>query len=241
MRIGILALTSLALTSLALTALALIEPAMAREPSPRHAALWRQHDAQAHHGYRHRAVAHRRARRARISRRHVVAPPPPAFFDWRSPQAAEPIAAPSRMAIERPVTRRRLRVEATAPDSVFIGAPRGASSGAFDSAIARHAQANGVPEHLVRRVIVRESRYNARAVGRGGAMGLMQIKHATARSMGYSGSAGGLLDAETNLTYAVRYLAGAYRAAGGNPNRAVAYYASGYHGRGAHNRRRGAR
>ena len=46
------------------------------------------------------------------------------------------------------------------------------------------------------------------------------------------GSASGLFDAETNLTYAVRYLAGAYRAAGGNHSRAVAYYASGYHGRG---------
>jgi soluble lytic murein transglycosylase-like protein len=60
----------------------------------------------------------------------------------------------------------------------------------------------------------------------------MQIKHATARGVGYRGPASGLLDPETNLTYAVRYLAGAYRAAGGNSRRAVAYYASGYHGRG---------
>jgi hypothetical protein len=35
----------------------------------------------------------------------------------------------------------------------------------------------------------------------------------------------------------VRYLAGAYRAAGGNQSRAVALYASGYHGRGAVARR----
>jgi soluble lytic murein transglycosylase-like protein len=99
----------------------------------------------------------------------------------------------------------------------------------YDALIAKHASANGVPEALVRRVIVRESRYNARAVGRGGAMGLMQIKHATARGVGYSGSASGLLDADTNLTYAVRYLAGAYRAAGGNADRAVSYYAGGYY------------
>ena len=32
------------------------------------------------------------------------------------------------------------------------------------------------------------------------------------------------------MTYAVKYLAGAYRAAGGNPDRAVALYASGYGG-----------
>ena len=57
----------------------------------------------------------------------------------------------------------------------------------------------------------------------------MQIRLGTARAMGYSGSAEGLLDAQTNMTYAVRYLAGAYRAAGGNESRAVALYAGGYY------------
>ena len=47
--------------------------------------------------------------------------------------------------------------------------------------------------------------------------------------MGFSGSAAELLDPQVNMTYAVRYLAGAYRAAGGNENRAVALYASGYY------------
>jgi soluble lytic murein transglycosylase-like protein len=100
---------------------------------------------------------------------------------------------------------------------------------ALDALVAQHAAANGVPASLVHRVIVRESRYNPGAIGPGGAMGLMQIKHATARGMGYSGSAAGLLDANTNMTYAVRYLAGAYRAANGNADRAVAYYAGGYY------------
>jgi soluble lytic murein transglycosylase-like protein len=58
---------------------------------------------------------------------------------------------------------------------------------------------------------------------------LMQIKLATARSLGYTGTAEGLRDPETNLTYAVKYLAGAYRAANGDHNRAVAYYAGGYY------------
>jgi soluble lytic murein transglycosylase-like protein len=57
----------------------------------------------------------------------------------------------------------------------------------------------------------------------------MQIKLPTARSMGYTGTAAGLLDADTNMTYAVKYLAGAYRVAGGNANRAVHYYAAGYY------------
>ena len=34
------------------------------------------------------------------------------------------------------------------------------------------------------------------------------------------------------MTYAVKYLAGAYQAAGGNADRAVHYYASGYYGAG---------
>ncbi len=98
----------------------------------------------------------------------------------------------------------------------------------LDGLIARHAAENGVPEALVRRVIVRESRYNPRAVNAGN-YGLMQIRLGTARAMGYRGDAGGLLDANTNLTYAVRYLAGALRAAGGNHDRAVALYARGYY------------
>ncbi len=99
----------------------------------------------------------------------------------------------------------------------------------YDEMVARHAQANGVPAELVHRVIVRESRYNPSLVGRGGTIGLMQIKLATARGLGYTGTAEGLRDPDTNLTYAVKYLAGAYRAAGGNHNRAVAYYAGGYY------------
>jgi soluble lytic murein transglycosylase-like protein len=99
----------------------------------------------------------------------------------------------------------------------------------YDELVAKHAAANAVPEALVHRVIVRESRYRPGLVGRGGTIGLMQIKLATARSLGYTGTAEGLRDPETNLTYAVKYLAGAYRAANGNHSRAVAYYAGGYY------------
>jgi soluble lytic murein transglycosylase-like protein len=100
----------------------------------------------------------------------------------------------------------------------------------YDALIARHAQAEGVPEELVHRVIVRESRYHPQLVGRGGTIGLMQIKLATARGMGYTGDAAGLRDPDTNLAYAVKYLAGAYRAAHGDHARAIRYYAAGYYG-----------
>src|SRR5580704_13811535 len=93
---------------------------------------------------------------------------------------------------------------------------------------AAQASANGVPVSLVNRVIKRESGGNPRAVSRGN-YGLMQIRLGTARAMGFSGSAAELLDPQVNMTYAVRYLAGAYRAAGGNESRAVTLYVSGYH------------
>lgn len=100
---------------------------------------------------------------------------------------------------------------------------------AYSALVQRHAAAHGLPPSLVHRVIMRESRYNPRAVSKGN-YGMMQIRLGTARAMGYSGGAAGLLDANTNMTYAVKYLAGAYRAAGGNHDRAVALYASGYGG-----------
>ncbi|CAL79377.1 hypothetical protein; putative exported protein [Bradyrhizobium sp. ORS 278] len=99
----------------------------------------------------------------------------------------------------------------------------------IDALVAVHAAANNVPEALVHRVIVRESKYRQDLVGRCGCIGLMQIKLGTARGLGYTGDAAGLHDPNTNLTYGVRYLAGAYRAAHGDHDRAVAYFAKGYY------------
>src|SRR3712207_3275157 len=93
-----------------------------------------------------------------------------------------------------------------------------ADRAALDELVSQHAMANGIPEALVHRVIKHESNYNARA-SRGGNLGLMQIRHGTARALGYTGSAAGLLDANTNLSYGVPYLANAYTVAGGNPDR----------------------
>src|SRR6201995_5922041 len=99
----------------------------------------------------------------------------------------------------------------------------------YEPMIATHAKANLVPEDLVHRIIVRESKYQAALLGSGGAIGLMQIKLATARALGYSGDATGLRDPETNLRYGIKYLAGAYRAAHGDHDRTVKYYAAGYY------------
>ncbi|KRQ94691.1 lytic transglycosylase domain-containing protein [Bradyrhizobium valentinum] len=99
----------------------------------------------------------------------------------------------------------------------------------YESMVATHASANNVPEALVHRVIVRESRYHPNLVGRGGTIGLMQIKLPTARGLGYTGDAAGLRNPDTNLAWGIKYLAGAYRAANGDHRRAMRYYASGYY------------
>ena len=99
----------------------------------------------------------------------------------------------------------------------------------YEKLVALHAKANNVPEALVHRVIVRESKYHPDLVGRGGTIGLMQIKLPTARGLGYKGDADGLRDPDTNLAYGVKYLAGAWRAADGDHARAVRYFASGYY------------
>jgi soluble lytic murein transglycosylase-like protein len=185
---------------LALTALAFAQPALAREHYRHH------HLAYAVHPYHHLA---------RTPARHHA---------WRSAGWHDDAQTAHVGSFDRD---RAWRGEPMS-DRARPFAQVGEGHGQLDSMIARHAQQNGLPEALVHRVVIRESRYHPGVVGAGGAMGLMQIKLGTAREMGYAGTAAGLLDPETNLTYAVRYLAGAYRVAGGNADRAVANYARGY-------------
>jgi soluble lytic murein transglycosylase-like protein len=94
--------------------------------------------------------------------------------------------------------------------------------------IRKYAAVHGIPESLLHRVIQRESGYNP-AARNGPYYGLMQILPQTARTMGYRGSPEGLLDAETNLIYAGRYLRGAWLVSGGNEAEAVGWYARGYY------------
>jgi soluble lytic murein transglycosylase-like protein len=115
------------------------------------------------------------------------------------------------------------------PASVKAGHSEVPGQSEFHGLVSAHANANHVPESLVHRVIMKESRYRSGLVGRGGTIGLMQIKLATARGLGYTGDAQGLRDPDTNLAYGIKYLAGAYRAAGGNDARAMHYYAAGYY------------
>ena len=96
------------------------------------------------------------------------------------------------------------------------------------SLILEAAARNDVPVSLVQRVVIRESTHRPEARN-GPYYGLMQILPATARSMGFQGSPTDLLDAETNLKYAVRYLRGAWLVSDGDEATAVQWYARGYY------------
>ncbi|WP_188311915.1 lytic transglycosylase domain-containing protein [Salinarimonas soli] len=92
--------------------------------------------------------------------------------------------------------------------------------------IARHAAAHGLPPSLAEAVVRIESRYNPGARN-GPNMGLTQINHRTARSLGYSGAPAGLLDPETNLRFGMKYLGEAYRLAGGDTCGTILRYQAG--------------
>ena len=84
------------------------------------------------------------------------------------------------------------------------------------------------PRLLVHKVIQRESDYRPRARN-GPYYGMMQILPATARGIGFQGKNEDLLDPEVNLTWAVKYLRGAWLVSDGDMDRAVMWYARGYY------------
>lgn len=98
---------------------------------------------------------------------------------------------------------------------------------ALKPVIARYASENGLPYELADAVVRLESRYNAGARN-GPNMGLTQINFRTAQSLGFKGDAAGLLDAETNLRYGLKYLATAYKLAGGDTCGTILRYQFGH-------------
>ena len=137
-------------------------------------------------------------------------------------QLAGATVAKSSFAPEAPKAAQLAAMEAVAAPQ-----PAGSHNG-LDGLISHYAAVNNVPASLIHRVIDRESDYNPKARN-GSYYGLMQISHATAKSMGYTGSAAGLLDPEVNLKYATKYLAGAYIVGGGSEDQAIRGYSRGYY------------
>ncbi|WAC28528.1 transglycosylase SLT domain-containing protein [Ancylobacter sp. SL191] len=184
-----------------------------------------------------------------------IAPLPPpraAEPDTPEPRAAEPLAfAPPPAAglamLRAPKPEAAADAEA-APEDEAAGAeqedaarpiddtPEPAATRAtadrapphIEALIERHAARYDVPTWLVRRVAWRESKFEPTRRN-GPYWGLMQIRVDTARALGFRGEPKDLLDADTNMTYAVAYLANAYRTAGRDETRAVVLYSKGYY------------
>lgn len=74
----------------------------------------------------------------------------------------------------------------------------------------------GLPAALIDAIMAVESRYNPAVVGMDGEVGLMQVMLPTARMLGFTGSVAELASPEVNVHYGVKYLAGAWRLAGGD-------------------------
>ena len=92
----------------------------------------------------------------------------------------------------------------------------------------KYAAIHDIPASLIHRVIQRESDYRADARN-GPYWGLMQILPQTARTMGHRGPPRTLLNPETNLLYAGRYLKGAWMVSDGDEHAAMMWHAKGYY------------
>jgi soluble lytic murein transglycosylase-like protein len=135
-----------------------------------------------------------------------------------------------------PLSRRHLVLLSAAALLVACGRPKpvdrsrlyAGETPEMRALIRKYAVEYEMPESLIHRVVQRESGYNP-AARNGPYYGLMQILPQTAGTMGYDGPPSGLLDAETNLKYAGKYLRGAWIVSGGDENEAVRWYAAGYY------------
>ena len=81
----------------------------------------------------------------------------------------------------------------------------------YSALIERFATENDVPAEFAHAIVQIESQFRPNVRGRAGEIGLMQIKPATARLMGFRGPAKALYDPETNIRYGMKYLAKARR------------------------------
>ena len=102
------------------------------------------------------------------------------------------------------------------------------SGGQYHDIVSRYAATYGVPVALAHAVIRVESNYRSGAKGAAGEIGLMQIKPATARLMGYAGKNAGLFNPETNIRYGMKYLGKAYRLGGGTTCGTILKYNAGH-------------
>ena len=98
----------------------------------------------------------------------------------------------------------------------------------YRALVERESRAFGVPPAFVDAVMAVESRYNPASVGLDGEVGLMQVMLPTARMLGFTGTPAELAVPEINVHYGAKYLAGAWRLAGGDLCTAAMKYRAGH-------------
>ncbi len=101
-------------------------------------------------------------------------------------------------------------------------------SNTYSAIIVKYAKQYDVPVELAQAVVRVESNFNPNARGSAGEIGLMQIKPATAKMMGYAGTKKGLFDPETNIKYGMKYLAAAHELGGGETCNTILKYNAGH-------------
>lgn len=142
-------------------------------------------------------------------------------------QAGEPVPA-------APISSGPDAVAAVPPDAPAQQGPqqdvieKGTPRQRFRAIARREAEARGLPPEVADAVMHVESDYNPGARGGAGEVGLMQVMPPTARLLGFSGTAEQLAVPETNIRLGVRYLARAWKLAGGDVCTAAMKYRAGH-------------
>lgn len=143
------------------------------------------------------------------------------------PLVLEPLAPKPLTAADLPPSNPLSRGYASYTSAVF-GRDWRAGQAEYRALVEREALAFGLPPALVDAVIAVESRYRPGAIGMDGEVGLMQVMLPTARMLGFTGTPAELAVPEVNVHYGTRYLAGAWRLAGGDLCTATMKYRAGH-------------
>lgn len=109
----------------------------------------------------------------------------------------------------------------------FIAVSSPALAESVPDMVRSEAIRQGAPVGLAMAIAKAESNFRCSAVGRGGERGVMQIKPATARGIGYRGPSSGLNNCRVGIRYGMMYLKMAYRIAKGNTYRTALLYNAG--------------